>query len=257
MNIVYAAMALNGKRYIGVTTKSLDVRKRSHKHAALVTKTDNKFYRAIRRHGFDSFTWVVLFETDSIEVMFQKEKDLIVEFKTRKHGYNSTDGGEGAPGRIATPRQRQVNSRAQSARFKSKDPRLIVANGMKEFVKLNPELHKANANKRVASLRMPEKRELAAKKQKIFAETNPEIMIARGQQHAKKYKLNPSIAIQISRKLGGRPIEVFSNEKFIAMFQTQAECARILDLSKGNINSVLRGRRESTGGYVIRYADVG
>lgn len=39
------------------------------------------------------------------------------------------------------------------------------------------------------------------------------------------------------------------------LFSSQAEACRELNLSKGNINACLKGKRKSTGGYIFRYAD--
>jgi len=86
------------KLYIG---KSNDPQKRfaDHIKAALAGK-DNFFYRAIRSHGTENFSILQIYECDSEEIAFEKEKSLIQEYRTYIgfqdcRGYNSTLGGDG------------------------------------------------------------------------------------------------------------------------------------------------------------------
>lgn len=64
---------------------------------------------------------------------------------------------------------------------------------------------------------------------------------------------NPEKRVEISRKLGGRPINVYKDKEYLQTFETQHECARILGLHVGNINHALRGKIHSTGGFTFEY----
>jgi len=86
------------KFYIG---KSNNPQRRfaAHIRAALSGK-DNVFYRAILSHGFQNFSIFQVYECDSEEIAFEKEKSLIQEYRTYIgfedcRGYNSTLGGDG------------------------------------------------------------------------------------------------------------------------------------------------------------------
>lgn len=97
--LVYLATFPNNKCYVGCTSMSLSQRQRGHKHKALTEKLELPLYRAIRKYGWESITWSILFETESYSEMLIKEKDLIIQYKSKlPFGYNVTDGGEGTIG---------------------------------------------------------------------------------------------------------------------------------------------------------------
>lgn len=63
---------------------------------------------------------------------------------------------------------------------------------------------------------------------------------------------NPHMPAQISRSLGGTPIEVFKGELLVGEFETQHAASRSLGVPVGNINHCLRGKLRSAGGYRYR-----
>ena len=82
----------NGKRYVGVTTKT----KPEYRWREGKGYWYNKyFYSAILKHGWDSFEHEV-FEVDSEEEMYRKEVELISFYHSNdpKFGYNNSSGGE-------------------------------------------------------------------------------------------------------------------------------------------------------------------
>jgi group I intron endonuclease len=94
--IIYKATNLiNGKFYIGQTTKSLERRMNQHKSSS--NNKDYAFCRAIKKYGFENFKFEVLCECSSIEELNQKEIDFIRDFKANVNriGYNMTIGGNG------------------------------------------------------------------------------------------------------------------------------------------------------------------
>jgi group I intron endonuclease len=60
---------INGKVYIGQTIRRLEDRWASHVYEAIIGKSDNKFARAIRKHGPSSFEIVVLEKTEDLNEM--------------------------------------------------------------------------------------------------------------------------------------------------------------------------------------------
>lgn len=97
MYIVYKATSrINGKSYIGYT-KNLKKRKSDHKYAAANNKYPNKvFHKAIRKYGWDSFDWEILFESEDKDlVYFGMEPHFITEYDTINNGYNLCYGGAG------------------------------------------------------------------------------------------------------------------------------------------------------------------
>lgn len=96
MGCVYVATnRLNGKIYVGQTIQTLERRMIEHRHAA-VKGNDTHFYRAIRRYGFDSFNWEVVFESGDREILRKVEILTIEDYQSRSpFGYNQTKGGSG------------------------------------------------------------------------------------------------------------------------------------------------------------------
>ena len=88
------------KWYFGQTVGSIS--DRWIRHLSSVKKgSDHKFHRAIRKYGEENFLVeeVMFVEASTKESLKRKldflEMRLIRRFDTRKHGYNSTDGGDG------------------------------------------------------------------------------------------------------------------------------------------------------------------
>ena len=101
---------VNGKLYVGMTSKVLEERWKQHVRMSKSTSsTKMMILQAIKKYGVDSFEKSVLEECCDKETMSEREKFWIKELKTRDPhvGYNATDGGEGTPGRIVTEATRQ------------------------------------------------------------------------------------------------------------------------------------------------------
>ena len=87
---------VNGKCYIGQTSKSLDERKKTHLSTAR-NKKGHYFHKALRKYGEENFIWEVLGESINKEDLDRWEKILIYTYESNnsKYGYNLTSGGEG------------------------------------------------------------------------------------------------------------------------------------------------------------------
>lgn len=93
---------INNKKYIGITSRSIDEREASHIYES--RNKSNKCYntpfkRAIRKYGIDGFTREIIDVVDSLEDACELEKFYIKEYKTyykykNSNGYNATIGGE-------------------------------------------------------------------------------------------------------------------------------------------------------------------
>lgn len=255
MAIVYRARnIINNKLYIGYTSRSLSYRKSGHTQA-LNKGVDTKFYRAVRKYGKENFKWKILARGNNADMLI-KEKQLIEEFDSIKNGYNTVAGGkEGNTGYKWTKRQRINCSIAQKKRFQNKTEIEKNRKRTLDWIKNNPDKHKDAVNKRAAALRKEDYRKRAAEKQREYARNNPDAMLIKGRKQSNFYKENPEAAIEVSRKLGGRPIKVYDydTDKYIKTFPTQHDAARKLGVGVGNIYSVLHGKRNHAGGYSFKY----
>lgn len=84
----------NGKKYVGITTQSFAQRQREHYNRMVRNERQHKFYQALRKYGFDGFTWEVLETCDNKAALRAAECSYICEFDSYQHGYNSTPGGD-------------------------------------------------------------------------------------------------------------------------------------------------------------------
>lgn len=97
MAIIYMATCVpSGKRYIGQTRQSLRMRSFGHRSSAK-SGSMNAMACAIRKYGFEAFTWTEL-ETCSLEELDEREIALIEQHNTLcPNGYNITIGGRSVP----------------------------------------------------------------------------------------------------------------------------------------------------------------
>ncbi len=114
--IVYKATCLvSCKSYIGCTSQRFNQRISQHKHRALKQNHNLKFDNAIRKYGFDEFTWEILHHCDDKDSMFETEIFEIKKNNTYIEGYNSSYGGESSTlGRIVsdeTKRKMSISSK--------------------------------------------------------------------------------------------------------------------------------------------------
>lgn len=80
---------VNGKKYIGITTRAMDKRFEEHK------KANSYIGSAIRKYGVSNFSISELDTAKTHEELCQLEVFYIEKFKTLKNGYNLTIGGDG------------------------------------------------------------------------------------------------------------------------------------------------------------------
>lgn len=129
MLIYLSTNKINGKKYVGYTTLTLEKRIRTH-----IYKSHSKsqyfylFKNALRKYGPESFSWEILEYCNSIEECFEKEKYYIKTLNTiSPNGYNLTEGGNGG---------------VQSNEVKEK-----ISNSLKEYYKKNGHHCFANLTK--------------------------------------------------------------------------------------------------------------
>lgn len=90
---------INNKKYIGMTTRSVEIRKKDHLKSFDNRKSrmyNFKLYQAMRKYGFDNFEFSIIEECDN-DKLEEKEKYYIRLFNTISEGYNEALGGKGKP----------------------------------------------------------------------------------------------------------------------------------------------------------------
>lgn len=85
---------INDKKYIGITTRTIDERFNEH------CKANSIIGKAILKYGKNNFRIYQLDIADNKQSLFELEKYFINKYDTYKNGYNATIGGEGVVGDI-------------------------------------------------------------------------------------------------------------------------------------------------------------
>lgn len=139
---------LTGKWYFGQTVYSIENRWRRHIYSAQ-RDSDHKFHRAIRKYGEENFLVeeVMFVEAPTKDVLKKKldflEQHFIQKFDTRKHGYNSTDGGEGTLGMRLS--EDSIKKMAESKRRENLTPEKRRRLSESKIGKKNPFYHKRHS----------------------------------------------------------------------------------------------------------------
>lgn len=82
---------INGKVYIGQTSKSLKERFQRHCCDAMSDRLDTHFARAIRKYGKENFSPEIIDTATSEEELNEKERYWIHYYDSLNNGYNETD----------------------------------------------------------------------------------------------------------------------------------------------------------------------
>jgi group I intron endonuclease len=114
-NVIYCyTNKINGKKYVGQTTKSLQHRHKQH--IGMSNWKNNKnynlpFYKAIRKYGIENFKLEVLERNKTLNELNLLERKYISKFNSlanEKNGYNVSDGGSnGSP--LAGKSEEKIN----------------------------------------------------------------------------------------------------------------------------------------------------
>lgn len=84
---------INGKCYVGVTTQSLEQRRKEHIYRSNLNQRDHKLYMAMRKYGGEHFVIVPLCSVLNDDDLPLFEMGYIEVFDSFNNGYNMTCGG--------------------------------------------------------------------------------------------------------------------------------------------------------------------
>jgi group I intron endonuclease len=217
--IVYVATnKINGKQYIGYTTKSLNTRIKGHLKKAYDKNGKHynyHFQKAIRKYSINNFSWDILFKCSNKQECCAKEIEYIKIYNSlAPNGYNLTQGGDGG--------------------IQSDLTKLKISNSVKLIHKLYPEKYD---RMKILSY---EERSLQAKK---AWQTKKD----RGYKKLSGYKMS----IESKEKMSNTKnklnkcqwINVNTNE-IVSMSLT--EMSKYTGLTIGAFNHIKQGRRQKT-----------
>ncbi len=117
MLIYKATNLINGKCYIGQTSKSLEERIKGHLKFSSYYK-NMLICRALKKYGIRNFSWEIIQECSSKTEMDEKERYYIERYNSRyPSGYNLTDGGEGTLGKKHTRKSKRKMSKSKTGMY--------------------------------------------------------------------------------------------------------------------------------------------
>ncbi len=221
---------INQKNYIG---QSFNIEKRYEEHKYNYRHLDNKFYRALRKYGFDSFDFEIL-ELCEMQDLNEKEMFYINYYDSYSNGYNSTLGGYS--GSLKVLREEDLKSLIQDLKETQLDYQTL-----KEKYKISVQAI-SMINQGKSNIRQNEKYPLREDVNKTVTPRDPKTMIGKLNTNAKAVK-----ATNIKTKE-------------VLYFDTRADAARYLieqNISKAQNKSIetsiyrsIAGLRKSAYGYV-------
>lgn len=245
MIIYVATNKLNGKQYVGKTTRTLEARRLSHEYEA-TSGSNNAIHRAIRKWGKDNFEWRVIEECSNEEHLSRAEIEHIKFLDTYSRGYNMTRGGEGQLGWNPQEETRKLWSKQRKGTnqytrgYIHPDNPSSWTDERKEQEKLKSEDRKREANKKRSEKLKGRKAWNAGKK------TGPW-----KREHIKK--------IQASRRSSGYvwTIKVIDamNMNELGTYFSQAECCRALKLDPKKVRRVINTDQKYKGYYFRKSGD--
>ena len=139
---------INGKKYIGITSKRPNQRWRNGKGY----EPGQYFYNAIMKYGWDSFSHDILFSGLSEEDAKQKEIQLISEYNTtcELYGYNLTRGGDGALGRTMSDDTKKKIGNANRGNKLSHESRKRISESLLGNTRAKGHRHTEDVKKKIS-----------------------------------------------------------------------------------------------------------
>lgn len=123
---------LNGKVYIGQTTRTFEKRKQEHIDNAFKFNIDTHIYRAMRKYGLENFVFEKVCEAESIEDLNYLETFYIIQYDSVRNGYNMSYGGNN------NVMFCEKTAKKHDDIMRSEDVRKRISSSMKQYRKEHP-----------------------------------------------------------------------------------------------------------------------
>lgn len=204
---------INGKRYVGVTGRSINTRWKEHIAHALANRTRSILSKAIRKYGKESFDVVQIASCLSPEDARYVESDVI---KSLAPEYNQTGGGEFTIGRKLSATT--IEKIATKNRGKKRTDAMKL-----EQSEIKKRMYEENhtTKKRVTEQLQSARKSIDRDKQKTAV-----------------------------RKATSKPVECIDTG---AKYSSAHEAAKAVGVDASNISHVCAGRQKTAGGMRFRF----
>lgn len=222
---------LNGKVYIGITTRTLRERIGSHISSSRTSSSHNYYFsNAILKYGPDSFEWEIIDTGFSEDELNEKEIFYIDLYQSylRENGYNLTYGGDGCRGNAETRARISASNLGKKRSDESKKRMSEVQKERQE--EYGPFPQTEQSRKKISD---------NLKDHPVSDETRLKLSLA--QQGQSRHE---------------RPVLKLDKEgNVIERFDSIVEASRISGYSFSTIYGVCSGAGNTCGGWVWKYDD--
>jgi flagellar biosynthesis GTPase FlhF len=262
---IYKIQFPNGKNYIGLTTTSLEKRKKEHK---LFAKRGVHYciYKALRKHDMiDTFELIEIDTADTLEELFEKEIKYILTYNSHYiygNGYNMTYGGDGVNGYVHTEEDNKKNSEAKKKFFENnpnaskehsermtkfwenQDKRQHMSEVKKKYFDKpgarekcsesqkkrfdKPGAREKNSESQKKRFENPGEKEKMREIKKKFYEDNPKRRQEISEQQKKRFENKEEIKKRLDLLGKNNPFDVFKDGIFLKSFNYQFEAVEYL-----------------------------
>ena len=229
MNIYSIYMVTNivtNKVYIGFTSRNLS--RRISQHKCKVSKKRTKFYNSILKHGWENFTWDIIYQSlDEHHTKHVMESYFIQEYDSYYNGYNSTLGGDGMDSLSAI----EISNRPDIKKVRAAHMKERWANDIEYRTKVSESM-------KIRGSSPEEKMRKSIQMRQINA--TPERMIINKEVNLGSNSYNYNYTIYHFKHKDGR-------EEWL----TQNDMRKKHNLSQSNLTATIKGRQKSISGWVI------
>ena len=205
--------------------------------------------RAVKKYGKENFQVEVLYYYDTVEECRKDEERILTEYNVRDcpHSYNCKNSAIGMTSEDMTDEIRQKLSQANKGKTISDETRQKISQTLKGKTfsdETRKKLSQANKGKTFSE---EHRKKLSQAHKGKRGKGTPNYGKKFSEEHrqklsqAKNYKKVPVVAIDKNGK--------------VKIFESIIECARKLNLHRGNIYQCLNGRQNHTGGYTFKYIE--
>ena len=274
---VYKFTSPSNKVYIGITN---DIRRRYAEHKRLSEQIINrKFYIALRKYGFENFSFEVLERYDVktkeelYDVLNEREMYYIEKYDSFNNGYNLTKGGDGTRGlegelnpfyhKHHTEESKSKISKSHKGKVLSEDHKRKIAKSTKIALNNLSKEKKARMSHKEDRER---KKVICLETQIIYnslTECSDKLNISRSDiRNVCQGKRITAKGLTFRYIENDKIVEVNptdkSKRKIICInngieYESISEAARQLGVRHQHISAILNGRQKTTKGYTFKY----
>jgi len=248
---------INDKRYIG---SSINLKERKSSHFRELKKQNHRnkyFQRAYNKYGIDNLKFEILLYCSKEDLIFYEQRAIdAYDFKILYNVKKKADSNQGL--KLSEEHKRKI-SESNKGRTPSAETRLKMSESQKRKPPISEEtkrklsiagMNRVFSEETKIKLSNSSKGRISSFKDKKHSDKAKEIL---SKKHKGKKMSKEAILKMV--KSHEKPIRAFIYKEniFVGDFTSVKNCSEKLNINKGNISSVLSGKRKSCSGYTFEY----